>query len=66
MDPHRTDAEITPAPSPGVAPAPMTLREAWALSASAGLFLLFAAACTAVAFDLPALRHALDVRTLFR
>jgi hypothetical protein len=44
----------------------MTMGEAWALSASAALFLLFALACAAVAFDLPALRHALDVRALFR
>jgi hypothetical protein len=44
----------------------MTLNEAWAVSLGAAAFLLFALSCAAIAFDLPALRHALDVRALFR
>jgi hypothetical protein len=58
--------DTPPTPSASPPAAPMTMREAWALSAGAGLFLLFAVACAAVAFDVPALRHALDVRAFFR
>jgi hypothetical protein len=38
----------------------------WRLSLSAALLLLFVLACAAVAFDLPGVRHALDVRRAFR
>ena len=46
--------------------APLTLREAWALWAAAGVALLFVLACVGIAFDVPALRQALDARSLFR
>ena len=46
--------------------APMSVAEAWALWAAAGLALLFVLACVGIAFDVPALRNALDARSLFR
>ena len=61
------DPQPTPADRPSVleTQVPMTPAEAWAVSVGAGLLLLFALACASVAFDLPTLRHALDVRTFF-
>lgn len=57
---------MDPQPTLPASPAaPLTLREAWSVWTGAGLLLLFALACASVAFDLPTLRHALDVRTFF-
>ena len=59
-------ADSAPVPADEPAPAPITLREAWALWAAVGIAVLFVLACVGNAFDVPGLRHALDARRLFR
>jgi hypothetical protein len=63
-----SDAPIgEPKPAPETpARAPLTALEMWKLSIAGAVVVLFALAAIAIAFDVPALRHALDLRRAFR
>jgi hypothetical protein len=65
LNPTDADAALPPPASPPER-APLTPAAMWRLSLAGAMVVLFALACVALAFDVPALGRALDLRRLFR
>jgi hypothetical protein len=61
-----TSTDETTATAPTAERAPLTVAEMWRLSIAGAIVVLFVLGAIGVAFDVPGLRHALDLRRLFR